>query len=82
MRELKGLGIAGFEAYYGEYGPAEQRYFCELADKLDMVPCGGSDYHGTYKPGISLGSGRGNLQVPDIVIEALEARLPIQSKNK
>ena len=79
MLELKRQGIVGFEAYYGEYGPSEQRYFCELAQKLDMVPTGGSDYHGEYKQGLSLGTGRGNLHVPDEVLVALEARLPRKS---
>ena len=76
MLELKRQGIVGFEAYYGEYGPVEQRYFCDLARKLDMVPCGGSDYHGANKPGLALGIGRGTLQVPDEVLGALEARRP------
>ncbi len=76
MLDLKNQGIEGFEAYYGEYSPTEQHYFCELAEKLDMVPSGGSDYHGSYKPGLSLGTGRGSLHVPDEVLTALEARLP------
>jgi predicted metal-dependent phosphoesterase TrpH len=76
MLDLQQLGITGFEAYYGEYGPREQQYFCDLACKLDMVPCGGSDYHGANKPGLSLGVGRGNLNVPDEALAALEARLP------
>jgi hypothetical protein len=76
MRELKAMGIAGFEAYYGEYGPTEQRYFCDLADKLDMIPCGGSDYHGALKEGLHLGTGRGSLNVPDHVLDALKARIP------
>ena len=82
MLDLKQQGIVGFEAYYGEYGPAEQRYFCDLARKLDMVPCGGSDFHGTTKPGLSLGIGRGNLHVPDEALEALEAQLPRRSSDR
>ncbi len=77
MLELKHVGIEGFEAYYGEYGPADQQYFCDLARKLGMVPSGGSDYHGTYKPGLSIGTGRGSLRVPDEVLVALESRRPL-----
>lgn len=76
MADLKALGISGFEAYYGEYGPSEQRYFCELAERLDMVACGGSDYHGQYKQGLSMGTGRGALLVPDEALTALEMRRP------
>ena len=73
MLELKQAGIQGFEAYYPDYGPAEQRYFLELADALGMVPCGGSDYHGGHKPGLALGVGGGSLQVPDGVLERLQS---------
>ena len=37
---------------------------------------GGSDYHGTYKPDLYLGSGRGDLAVPDELLDALAARKP------
>jgi hypothetical protein len=73
MQDLKEVGIAGFETYYGEYGPSEERYFCELASRLGMARSGGSDYHGTYKPGLALGTGRGNLAIPDDVIAELES---------
>ena len=76
MGDLKAQGFVGFEAYYGEYSATEQQYFCNLARDLDMVPCGGSDYHGDSKPGLALGTGRGSLRVPDSVLEALEARRP------
>lgn len=82
MRDLKEQGIVGFEAYYGEYGPTEQRYFCELAEKLDMVPCGGSDYHGSTKEGLRLGVGRGSLHVPDESLAALQARLPRRNPDR
>jgi hypothetical protein len=71
MLELKQAGIQGFEAYYPDYGPSEQRYFLDLAENLDMVPCGGSDYHGGHKPGLALGVGGGSLLVPDAVLERL-----------
>lgn len=73
MLDLKAEGIAGFETYYGEYGPSEERYFCDLASRLGMARSGGSDYHGTYKPGLTLGKGRGNLDIPDEIIAELEA---------
>ena len=41
------------------------------ADDLDMVVSGGSDFHGDNRPGVSLGVGRGNLNVSDNVLEAL-----------
>lgn len=72
MAELRGMGVDGFEAYYSEYGPEEQRRFLALAERLGMVPSGGSDYHGAMKPGLELGRGRGSLDIPDSVLTALE----------
>ena len=72
MASLRDMGVDGFEAYYGEYGPEEQRRFLELAKRLGMVPSGGSDYHGAMKPGLELGRGRGSLDIPDSVLTALE----------
>ena len=79
MAELKGMGVEGFEARYPDYGPLEERYFLELARTLDMVPTGGSDYHGLNKPGQTLGVGRGSLHVPDAILACLQRRLPGQA---
>lgn len=76
MPDLRTRGMAGFEAWYGDYGPAEERYFLNLAERTGMLPSGGSDYHGTHKPGIKLGSGRGTLHVPDSALENLERSIP------
>jgi hypothetical protein len=39
-----------------------------------MIPTGGSDYHGTYKPDVELGRGRaGDLHVPHEVLDELKA---------
>lgn len=75
MPELRKAGMAGFEAFYGDYSPAEQAYFNGLAQRLGMVRSGGSDYHGANKPGLRLGVGRGNLKVPGELLGELEAAL-------
>jgi hypothetical protein len=72
MVELRGLGMAGFESIYGEYGPEEQAYFRSLAARLGMTESGGSDYHGANKPGVPLGRGRRNIEVPDAFLAELE----------
>ena len=47
-----------------------------MADRLGLAVTGGSDYHGRYKPDLALGSGLGDLDVPDALLDALEARRP------
>jgi hypothetical protein len=79
MVDLQRQGIEGLEAYYGEYRASEQKYFVTLARRLDMVVTGGSDYHGTHKPGLRLGVGRGGLKVPDTCLDQLETRQKLGS---
>ncbi len=74
MADLQKQGLEGLEAYYGEYRASEQKYFVALAGRLGMVVTGGSDYHGTHKPGLRLGRGRGGLQVPDNLLDRLETQ--------
>jgi len=74
MADLQRQGLEGLEGYYGEYRGSEQKYFVTLAARLGMVVTGGSDYHGTNKPGLRLGRGRGGLQVPDDLLDRLETQ--------
>ena len=56
--------------------PEERAPFHELAARHGLAPTGGSDYHGENKPGLSVGTGRGDLRVPDEYLDGLEARRP------
>ncbi len=71
--ELAAGGVRGIEAHYGEYDPELRAHLAGIAARLGVVATGGSDYHGTYKPQVALGSGRGDLVVPDAALDALRA---------
>lgn len=64
-------GLDGIEAYYSTYQPADERYIKQLAAKYHLCLSGGSDFHGSNKPHIRLGSGMGNLYVPSDLLEPL-----------
>ncbi len=74
--ELHDLGLSGLEAYYPEHSKDLQEHLATLAKDLGLVATGGSDYHGTGKPGLELGSGFGDLLVPDTVLTELEEKRP------
>jgi len=69
-------GLDGMECEYGRYAPELRASLRSLAGGLGLAVTGGSDYHGRYKPDIALGTGTGDLDVPDHLLEALEARRP------
>lgn len=74
IRTALAAGCAGFEAYYSEHTAAEQEQLLALAGLLAVPVSGGSDYHGSRKPDIMLGTGiGGTLCVPYSVLEALRA---------
>ena len=74
--ELAAAGFGGIEAIYGRYSPRQREDLCNLARRFDLVATGGSDHHGTIKPDLTVGTGRGDLKVPDQVLADLEARRP------
>lgn len=74
LTELRGLGLAGMECIYGRYSTEERYGLSQIAQRLGLVATGGSDYHGTYKPDLRVGVGRGDLRVPDTVLTELAAR--------
>ena len=72
--ELAAAGLAGVECYYSEHSADLTKEYLAMAQQANLVPTGGSDFHGEVSPGIRLGSGFGGLNVPDEVLAQLEAR--------
>ncbi|MCH8983583.1 MAG: PHP domain-containing protein [Acidobacteria bacterium] len=71
LTELCKAGLVGLEAIYSSYRQHERDGYADLARRFGLVPSGGSDYHGSYKPGLDLGRGYGDLVVPDSVLDDL-----------
>lgn len=61
---LKSYGLEGIEGKYSLNTPGDDRMLAELAKSKGLYLTGGSDFHGSIKPQIDLGCGRGNLKVP------------------
>ena len=76
LQRLAELGLAGVECHYGRYDPATRADLVSMAEEVGLVATGGSDFHGTYKPDLSVGTGTGDLDVPDRVVAQLAARRP------
>jgi predicted metal-dependent phosphoesterase TrpH len=50
LETLKGAGLTGVEVYYQDYLPEEIETFRNLASRYELIPLGGSDYHGLGGP--------------------------------
>jgi predicted metal-dependent phosphoesterase TrpH len=74
MPELCASGLNAIEAYHSDHTAADTQLYLELARQHGLHVTGGSDFHGAVKPGVMLGSGAGNLQIPDDLVERLRGR--------
>jgi predicted metal-dependent phosphoesterase TrpH len=75
VAELAAAGLGGVEALYGRYTPEERETLASMARRHRLAVTGGSDHHGSYKPDLHVGVGRGDLDVPGSVLDDLRARL-------
>ncbi len=71
--DFKDAGLVGIETRYSNHRPEDDIFTASLAAEYGLLPSGGSDFHGSNKPAISLGTGRGNLTVPYEYLEHLAA---------
>ena len=70
IAELKEAGLVGMEVYYKDYTPEQTERLAALADKLGLIPCGGTDYHASGNPGEPE---PGSVGPPMETIEALKS---------
>jgi predicted metal-dependent phosphoesterase TrpH len=74
LREMRLLGLRGIEVYHSDHSAADTELYKDLATRLVFAVTGGSDFHGSIKPHIELGTGRGgNLNIPCSVLDSLRS---------
>lgn len=77
MPELCNMGLNAIEAYHSDHEPRDTELYLSLAARYGLLVTGGSDFHGSVKPGVRLGAGwNGNLCIPEEVVTKLRAGLP------
>ncbi len=72
--DLKAAGLDGIEAIYSTYTVGEEQLVKKIAAQNQLLISGGSDFHGSNKPSIHLGKGRGHLYIPYSVLSDIKER--------
>lgn len=67
-------GLVGMECYYSLNDEQITKRSLQLIKKFELLPSGGSDFHGARKPDIELGIGKGNLKIPYEWYKALKEK--------
>ena len=82
---LKTMGLDGIEVLYSTHSPHQTHFIAGLAQKYDLAPSGGSDFHGepAVKAGdvaIDLGVGKGNLKISDEILANLKRLQAVRNR--
>lgn len=64
-------GLLGIEAIYSANKWNDEAKMKSLAKKYNLFITGGSDFHGTAKPNLEMGTGYGNLQIPEELLASI-----------
>lgn len=75
MSEVKDSGFDGIEVFYNNHSQVEEDRLMKIADKLEFIISGGTDFHGENKPSIKLGVGYGNMAIPYEVLQEMKQRV-------
>ncbi len=70
--ELCDTGLGGIEVWYSDHSEDDTTRYAAIAEKYNLIITGGSDYHGTRKPGVELGIGYGSLRIPYSIVQNLK----------
>jgi len=76
LEELAAVGLVGVECYYSRYSVEDRTQLAAITKRHGLVATGGSDFHGSFKPDISVGTGTGDLDVPEAALTELVSRIP------
>ncbi len=71
LTQLKQAGLDGLEAIYSQNTGEQEAQMKQLASEFRLAVSGGSDFHGSNKPGVDLMCGKGNLFVPETLLAPL-----------
>lgn len=74
LPEAVACGLDAMETVYSKYDAETTALAGELAQEYGLLHSGGSDFHGSCKPDISLGTGRGELRIPYEFLEKMKLR--------
>lgn len=73
--QLHQMGLDGMERYYPNYTSDDADFAGYMIEKYDLLPTGGTDFHGENRPSVEMGTGiAGNMAVPYPFFSCIAAR--------
>lgn len=70
---MAAMGLDGIEVYYPSHTRQFRKQLIEFAREHDLLITGGSDFHGSIRPGTTLAGGK-NVSVPASLLGIMKQR--------
>ncbi len=80
LQQLRDMGLDGIEVYYPNHSRPFRKRLIALAEKYGLLMTGGSDYHGSIRPGTALAGGK-NVSVPAQLLADMKQRVKENRHN-
>ena len=74
LSQLRDMGLDGIEAYYPTHSRQFRKRLIAIAEKHSLLLTGGSDFHGSIRPGTTLAGGK-NVSVPAELLLKMKERV-------
>ena len=75
LKRLIGFGLRGLECYYSNYTKEDEAFCLEMCEKYGLLKSGGTDFHGSRRKGVYLGTRRGNMCVSSELLIPIKKEL-------
>jgi len=72
LRALKTLGLEGIEVYYPSHGPKAVTALLKMAEELDLLITGGSDFHDMERSGYKADHWSEQIHIPYDLVRAMK----------
>ncbi len=79
LEDLRSFGLMGAEVFHSDHSAELRRDYLQMVEALGLLASGGSDFHGCAHPGVEVGVGKGDLQIPDIILDAMLERQKVSA---
>ena len=81
LHQLCDMSLDGIEVYYPNHSRQFRKRLIALAEKYSLLLTGGSDYHGSIRPGTTLAGGK-NVSVPAQLLVNMKQRAQRNRHNQ
>jgi predicted metal-dependent phosphoesterase TrpH len=81
VKDLADMGLSGLEIIHSDHTPELTEKYTRLADRFALLKTGGSDFHGSNKKDIDLGTAKGRRVPRELMDRLVERHAAVQSQR-